>query len=122
VTEHEIRRRFRLALAGYLVLAAACIAGIAVNYEQQRQIRSSQKRLTATVTLLVRRDCLVVTRTAGVFVDFIRKEIALRAARSRDPRASPAVRAFDRAEVDYWQHSTLPELAQAFEVNCGQPG
>jgi len=55
-----------------------------------------------------------------VFVDFIKKEIALRAARARHPGVSRAIKDFDRAEFDYWTSVTLPQLAKVYAINCSE--
>jgi hypothetical protein len=114
-----VRRRFRLALIGYVILATVVVAGLAVNYAQQQDIKDSQNQIIKTATVLIQRDCNIVVGTANVFVDFIRKEIALRRARAADPQVSEAVRAFDRAEVSFWTQRTLPMLVKAFAIHCG---
>jgi hypothetical protein len=41
----QLRRRFRLALVGYLVLAAFCVAGLIVFGIQQSEIKETQQRV-----------------------------------------------------------------------------
>jgi hypothetical protein len=42
---NELFRRFRWALAGYVVLALAVIAGLAVSYVHERDINNDQKAI-----------------------------------------------------------------------------
>ena len=115
----EVRHVFRLVLFGCLVFAAFAALGVSINYYQQREITDTQNRLARNTAVLLKRDCNLVVATANVFTDFIKKEITLRVVRSRDPRASAAVRAFDRAEVFYWTEHTLPQLKRVYAVHCG---
>jgi hypothetical protein len=41
----EIRRRFRLALAGYLILAAATVTGLWIDHDQTQGLKDTQKAL-----------------------------------------------------------------------------
>lgn len=45
--EQLVHRRFRLALLGYIILAVAAIAGLAVSYAQERQINHNEQRIGA---------------------------------------------------------------------------
>jgi len=113
-------RRFRLVLYSYIVFATAVVVGVWVNYAQQQEIKNTQAAIVRSTTALVRRDCAVVASTATVFVDFIRKEIELRAVRGQDPKVSAAVRAFDQAEVEFWTKVTLPALARVYASHCDE--
>jgi hypothetical protein len=121
MAEKEVRRRFRLVAIGYMIFAAFVVAGVWINYAQTQDIKRNAEAIKLTTKKLFARDCRVVVSTAGVFVDFIKEEIRLREVRAKDPNASKAVRAFDRAEVNYWKKRTLPEIAQVFRINCTPP-
>lgn len=45
MNEHDIRRRFRLALLGYVILALAATAGIAYNHHQQTTLDAHQRAI-----------------------------------------------------------------------------
>jgi hypothetical protein len=109
MTRNEILRRFRLVTIGYMLIATTLVAGLAIDYAQTQDIQASQ------IT-----TCDVVTSTASVFVDFIRKEIALRSAREARPDVASYVKAFDEAEIAYWQQHTLPALKSVLKVHCAK--
>ena len=114
----EVRHLFRLVLLGSLVFAVFAAAGTTINYYQQREIKDTQDRLTRNTVALLRRDCSLVVATANVFTDFIKTEVALRAARSVSPHVEAVIRVFDHAEVRYWTNYTLPELHRVYQIHC----
>lgn len=118
MSEREIRHRFRLVALGYCIFAAFVVTGSFINYYQTQDIKHTQEQLRDTASFLIQRDCNVVFSTARVFVDFIKKEIALREIRESQPRVPHSIREFDKAEVYYWIHMTLPQLGKVFSIHC----
>jgi|SRR5215831_3122454 len=116
--ERDVRRRFRLALVGYVVLALAVFGSLVALDRQQDEIKHNQERFRKTTSALIQRDCELVVSTANVFVAFITEEINLRKERSEKKHVPPSTRNFDRAQVKIWTKRTLPELAQVYLVNC----
>jgi len=114
----EVIRRLRLVALSIVIITAFGVAGVWVDFVQQREIHDTQQTLKRNTLALLGRDCRLVVGTADVFVNFIKKEIALRAARERSPNIPPSTRAFDHAEVFYWTHVTLPQLRRVYEVHC----
>jgi hypothetical protein len=107
VDRREILHRFRLLVIAYTVIGVTMVAGIAIDYNQTQQIKDTQ------VT-----TCDIVTATASVFVDFIKKEIALRSVREARPNVPGYVEIFDEAEIAYWKEHTLPMLKNVLRYHC----
>jgi hypothetical protein len=118
MSRREIKHRFALVAIGVAIVVGAIVAGVYANYRQQREIKNTQSALTTSVTNLLRRDCSLVFSTAGVFADFVKREVQLREDRARGP-ASNAIRQFDRAVIDYWRNTTVPRVEQIYKAKCG---
>jgi hypothetical protein len=108
VDRRETLHRFRLVTIAYTIIAVTLVAGIAIDYNQTQQIKDTQ------IT-----TCDIVTSTASVFVDFIKKETALRSVREARPNVPRYVELFDEAEILYWKEHTLPMLRNVLKHHCG---
>jgi hypothetical protein len=108
VDRPEIIRRFRLVMIGYIIISVTLVAGLAIDWRQTQDIKDTQ------IT-----TCDIVTSTASVFVDFIKKETALRSIREVRPNVPGYVEVFDEAEILYWKEHTLPMLRNVLKHHCG---
>lgn len=51
--KEDMKRRFRWAMIGYIVLVIACAAGVFVNYNQQRDLQKQQNTTVGQVCLQI---------------------------------------------------------------------
>jgi hypothetical protein len=109
MSRREILHRLRLVTIAYVVIAITLVIGIGVDWRQTQDIKDQQ------IT-----TCDIVTSTAGVFVDFIKKEIALRTLRESRPNVPGYVERFDEAEIRYWKEHTLPMLRNVLKQHCAR--
>jgi|SRR6516225_383316 hypothetical protein len=117
----EVLRRFRLVMVSYVVIAITFVVGLAVDWQQTQDIRTTENRLKSSTALVLIRNCEVVHHTASVFVDFIEKEIDLRQARALRP-VPLFTRVFDEGEIHYWVNHTLPMLKMVLKIQCPKTG